>query len=126
MSKLEEKISDAELEIMQLLWDAGEPMPVADIRRAMQERRGWEPSTIKTLVARLVGKGVIRQEKRGNYYYSPLVTKEEYDEWATQDLIARLYRGSAKNLIAALVKSDELSDEDIDELREMLKGEQTQ
>lgn len=123
MSNLEEKISDAELEIMQLLWESGEPMLVSDIRRIIQTRHDWAPSTIKTLVNRLVGKGVILQEKRGNYYYSPLVTKEEYEERATQNLIEKLYRGSAKNLIAALVKSDELTDSDIDELREMLKGE---
>ena len=117
------KISDSELEVMRVLWDADSALPVAEIRRILQARRGWESTTIKTLVKRLVNKGAVLQEKRGNYFYSPLVTEKEYNEWATDDLINKLYRGSAKSLVAALVQSDELSEADIEELRALLKGD---
>ena len=117
------KISDSELEVMRVLWDADSALPVAEIRRILQARRGWESTTIKTLVQRLVNKGAVLQEKRGNYCYSPLVTEKEYNEWATDDLINKLYRGSAKSLVAALVQSDELSEADIEELRALLKGD---
>lgn len=122
MHTLVEKISDSELEVMRVLWDAGEPLPVADIRRELQARRGWESTTIKTLVQRLVAKGAVAQEKRGIYYYTPLVTEKEYNDWATERLVRKLYRGNAKNLVAALVRADELTKEDIDELRSMLEG----
>lgn len=122
MHTLAEKISDSELEVMRVLWDAGEPLPVADIRRELQARRGWESTTIKTLVQRLVTKGAVAQEKRGIYYYTPLVTEKEYNDWATERLVRKLYRGNAKNLVAALVRADELTKEDIDELRSMLEG----
>ena len=122
MYTLAEKISDSELEVMHVLWDAGAPLPVADIRRELQARRGWESTTIKTLVQRLVTKGAIAQEKREIYYYTPLVTDKEYNDWATERLVRKLYRGSAKNLVAALVRADELTKEDIDELRSMLEG----
>lgn len=122
MYTLAEKISDSELEVMRVLWDAGEPLPVADIRRELQARRGWESTTIKTLVQRLVAKGAVAQEKRGIYYYTPLVTEKEYNDWATERLVRKLYRGNAKNLVAALVRADELTKEDIDELRSMLEG----
>lgn len=117
------KISDSELEVMRVLWDADSALPVAEIRRILQARRGWESTTIKTLVQRLVNKGAVLQEKRGNYFYSPLVTEKEYNEWATDDLINKLYCGSAKRLVAALVQSDELSEADIEELRALLKGD---
>ena len=117
------KISDSELEVMRVLWDADSALPVAEIRRILQARRGWESTTIKTLVQRLVNKGAVLQEKRGNYFYSPLVTEKEYNEWATDDLINKLCRGSAKRLVAALVQSDELSEADIEELRALLKGD---
>lgn len=117
------KISDSELEVMRVLWDADSALPVAEIRRILQARRGWESTTIKTLVQRLVNKGAVLQEKHGNYFYSPLVTEKEYNEWATDDLINKLYRGSAKRLVAALVQSDELSEADIEELRALLKGD---
>lgn len=122
MHTLAEKISDSELEVMRVMWDAGEPLPVADIRRELQARRGWESTTIKTLVQRLVTKGAVAQEKRGIYYYTPLVTEKEYNDWATERLVRKLYRGNAKNLVAALVRADELTKEDIDELRSMLEG----
>ena len=122
MYTLAEKISDSELEVMHVLWDAGAPLPVADIRRELQARRGWESTTIKTLVQRLVTKGAIAQEKREIYYYTPLVTEKEYNDWATERLVRKLYRGNAKNLVAALVRADELTKEDIDELRSMLEG----
>ena len=117
------KISDSELEVMRVLWRAGDALPVTDIRESLQKSRGWEATTVKTLVARLVTKGVLKQEKRGVFYYSPLVSEEEYNSWATHDLISRVYHGSARDLVAALVRSDGLTKADIDELRDLFKLE---
>ncbi len=123
MENLAERISDSELEVMRLLWEAGTPLPISEIRIAMQQRKGWEPTTVKTLVNRLVAKKVLAQEKRNVFYYIPLVSQEEYNSWATSQLIDKLYRGSAKNLVAALVHSDNLSDKDIQELRDFFRME---
>ena len=119
MNQLAERISDSELDVMKVLWEAEDALPVTVIREKLQERKGWEATTVKTLVSRLLGKGVIAQEKRNVFFYSPLVTEAEYNEWATSNLIHRLYKGSAKNLIAALVRSDDLTEADLKELREM-------
>ena len=119
MNQLAERISDSELDVMKVLWEAEDALPVTVIREKLQERKGWEATTVKTLVSRLLGKGVIAQEKRKVFFYSPLVTEAEYNEWATSNLIHRLYKGSVKNLIAALVQSDGLTEEDLAELREM-------
>lgn len=75
-------------------------------------------------VQRLVAKGVLEQEKRKVFYYRPLVSEEEYNDWAVSGLVHRLFRGSAKALVATLVKSDGLSDADIAELRELFKVEE--
>ena len=117
------KISTSELEVMKILWRAGDALPVTEIREELQRLKGWEPATIKTLVARLVSKGVVRQEKRNVYFYSPIITEEAYSAWATKDLITRLYNGSARELVAALVHSDGLTQADLDELRQMFKVE---
>ena len=123
MNDLAGRISDAELEVMKVLWEAKCDLPVTNIREKLQERKGWEPTTIKTLVSRLVGKGVIKQEKFGVFYYTPLVTEKEYNEWVTNSLVDKVYDGSVKNLIAALVNSDGLTPEDLKELRDMFKVE---
>ena len=117
------KISDSELEVMRVLWRAGNALPVTEIRETLQQSRGWEATTVKTLVSRLVTKGVLRQEKRGVFYYTPLISEAEYNDWATHDLISRVYHGSARDLVAALVRSDGLTQDDIDELRDLFKLE---
>ncbi|MDY4487406.1 MAG: BlaI/MecI/CopY family transcriptional regulator [Candidatus Limivicinus sp.] len=124
MNKSVEKITDSELEVMRVLWEAGDALPITEIRRSLQQRKGWEATTIKTLVQRLCAKGVLEQEKRNVFYYRPLVSEQEYNDWATGDLIRKLYRGSAKELVAALVRSDGLSISDVDELRAMFKVEE--
>lgn len=117
------KISDSELEVMRVLWRAGVALPVTEIRETLQQSRGWEATTVKTLVSRLVTKGVLRQEKRSVFYYTPLISEAEYNDWATHDLISRVYHGSARDLVAALVRSDGLTQDDIDELRDLFKLE---
>ena len=121
---LAEKISGSELEVMKLLWQKEDALPITEIREELQKSRGWEPATIKTLVSRLVGKGVVLQEKKNVYYYSPLISENEYNTWATKDLISRLYHGSARDLVAALVHSNGLTKEDIEELRQMFRVEE--
>ena len=120
---LADKISDSELEVMKLLWQAEDALPVTEIREALQKSRGWEATTVKTLVSRLVSKGVISQEKRNVFYYSPRITEQEYNAWATQSLIRRLYHGSARDLVAALVHSEGLTRQDLEELQAMFHVE---
>ena len=120
---LADKISDSELEVMKVLWQAGEALPVNVIRETLQQNRGWEATTVKTLIGRLLAKGVIAQEKRKVFYYLPRITEAEYNAWATDNLIQKLYRGSAKNLVAALVQSEGLSQTDIEELRGLFRME---
>ena len=122
-TELAGKISDSELEVMKLLWRAGEALPVTEIRETLQRTKGWEATTVKTLVSRLVSQGALSQEKRNVYYYTPLISERDYNDWATHSLIRRLYNGSARELVAALVHSEGLTEQDLDELRAMFKVE---
>ena len=123
MDEISEKISDSELEIMQLLWHSPRALPLSEIRKSLQNSVGWEATTIKTLLQRLVSKNAVLQEKREVFYYSPLVGEEDYSSWATAKLVKRLYHGRARDLVAALVSSEDLTKGDIDALREMFKME---
>ena len=123
MNQLAEKISDAELSIMQVLWDAEEGLSMTELRRRVQQRTTWGSTTVKTLVQRLTAKGVLRQEKREVFYYIPLITEAEYNASANKGFINRVYRGSARDLVAALLRSNDLSDEDVSELRELFHVE---
>ncbi|MCQ4925380.1 BlaI/MecI/CopY family transcriptional regulator [Tissierella carlieri] len=115
------RITDSEAVVMRVLWEAGRELSITDIRKSLEETTDWESSTIKTLLRRLVKKDVVQATKREVFYYKPLVTEEEYNEYITQDLIDRLYNGSAKNLVASLLDNKKLNKKDIEELRKMFK-----
>ena len=123
MSELAEKISGSELEVLEILWQAEEPLPVAPIRTRLEQERGWDASTVKTLLRRLCEKGAAAAEKREVLYYRPLLSREEYRRWSTRSLVDRVFRGSARDLVASLVQGESLTQEDLDELRAVLYPE---
>jgi len=122
MNTLVSKITDSEVEVMRVLWEADCELPVAHITKSLEQTSKWETSTIKTLLRRLCEKGVVLATKKEVFYYKPLVSESEYNEYTTQGLIDRLYAGSAKNLVASLLGSKKLDDLDIEELRTLFKG----
>ena len=119
MGTAEEKITEAELEVMEVLWAAGEPVTLGQIREALAERNG---ETVKTLLRRLCAKGAAAREKGRVGCYRPLVSREELGCYRTRKLIDKLYAGSARQMVAALVEHDQLSGEDIAQLRALLDG----
>lgn len=114
---LADKISNAELEVMKILWREQSSVPFSDIRTELQETKGWEKSTVNTLIRRLVEKGVISAEKHGVMQYTPNISEAEYKMAEERNLINKLYNGSAKKLVAALCHRGELTEADIDELK---------
>lgn len=118
---LTSKITDSELQVLKIIWEAGTDLPIADIRKALEATSRWESSTIKTLLRRLCDKGVVQAVKKEVFYYKPLISEAEYNEYTTQCLIDKLYSGSARNLVASLIDSKKLDDSDIEELRSMFK-----
>ncbi|MCX7749659.1 MAG: BlaI/MecI/CopY family transcriptional regulator [Clostridia bacterium] len=121
MSSLVSKITDSEVEIMRVLWSAHSELTITDIRKMLEETSTWETSTIKTLLRRLCEKGVVLATKKEVFYYTPMVSEAEYNEYTTQSLIDRVYSGSAKKLVAALVGNKKLDAKDIKELKDLFK-----
>lgn len=120
MKELAAKISSSELEVLEVLWRSEEPMPIAAIRAALEETHSWDASTVKTLLRRLREKGAVDCEKRDVFYYWPLLGRKDYQRWSTQSFLQRVYRGSARDLVAGLVECCPLSSEDLSELRGIL------
>lgn len=111
-------ISDAELEVAEILWQADSPLSAFEIRNRLNKTKQWERTTVLTLIRRLVDKQIIAQEKKDVYYYSPILEKEDYIQEETKQFINRLYKGNTKNLVAALFQDKNLTEKDINELKE--------
>ena len=118
MWEAESRITDADLEIMRALWASEEPMTLAQLKSVLAERHGWSGDTTKTLLRRLCEKGAVGQEKRKVYCYRPLVARDHLGRYHTQKLIDKLYAGSAKAMVAALVEHEQLDARDVGELRD--------
>lgn len=108
---------EAELEIMKVLWKAGEAVNSQYISEAVKDRE-WKRTTILTFLARLADKGAVSAEKRGKFhYYTPLISQREYRKAQTKNLIASLYNGSVRDFAVSFFEEQKVSDEDIKELR---------
>lgn len=113
----EVSITEAELEIMQVLWAENVSMTAQELSAALAHKN-WKYSTIATLCGRMVEKGTLAYTRRGRFFdYTPTVTQLEYQQLQTRNLVSRLYGGSAKNLVAALFQNEKLSETDIAELK---------
>ncbi len=115
------KITESEYEILKVLWNADGPMNTQSITESLSGT-AWQRTTIATLLTRLCEKGGAAFESRGRtHYYYPLISEDEYKLNATKSLIGRVFGGSVKNLVAALYDNNEMTDEEIKEIKEMFE-----
>lgn len=123
MSVIKQTITDAEYEIMCILWKSKEKLTVADIIKQL-DNNDWTPSTVATFMARLLKKGVISCDKKGKInYYFPVLKQSEYALDETENLISKIYKGSVKNLVATLYENKKLSCDELSELKKMFELE---
>lgn len=112
-------ITEAEWKVMDFLWK-NPPCTMTEIREAL-EPIGWNSSTIKTLVTRLIQKGAINAEGKVRHTkYSPAVSIEECQLRETKNLLDRIYNGSVKMMVSNLVKDSRLSKDDAEELLNLI------
>lgn len=117
-------IGDAELEIMKVIWKSKEPITSLDIGKEVEDK-GWKKTTIATFLTRLVEKGALSANKQGKlYYYTPLITEKEYKKSQTKNLIKTLYNGSVRDFAVSFFEEQNLSDEDIQELKAIFEDKE--
>lgn len=112
-------VSEAELEIMQVLWEEDKPLSIREIQEKISSM-GWKYNTVGTMLLRLESKGAVSSVKDGRtILYTPVLQKEVYKSERTKTLIQKLYNGSVKELAVSLFKSDSMTREDIEEIKKM-------
>ena len=114
-------VSPSELEIMKVIWK--QPgIGASEIADALEDRKDWNIRTIKTLLARLVEKGALETKQDGRrYLYQPLINQRDYQKSAAGQFVDRLFGGRAAPLVAHLADARGLTDEDIEELEDLLR-----
>ena len=120
-----QKITESEMIIMDLIWEAGKKVNSAYVIGNLPERIKWKMTTVTTFLSRLTGREMLEiVEKKGRTnYYVPTMTREEYSLRVTRDAMLGTGIGPIKNLIASLYKTNDISKKNITNLKEWLSEE---
>lgn len=118
---MSERISEAEHAVMEVLWREA-PLGAAEVAERV-EARDWNIKTVKTLLSRLLAKGVLAHEEEGRrYLYRPTVSREDFVASESRRLLDRMFGGRLTPLVAHLAERDHLSQQDIAEIEALLKA----
>ncbi|OPX46042.1 methicillin resistance regulatory protein MecI [Ruminiclostridium hungatei] len=113
------KLFDSEIKIMELLWDNG-PTSAKNLSVMAQDRTGWNKNTTYTIIKKLIEKNAVKREEP-NFVCIPLITREQVQLAETSNLINKLYKGSKKLFFASFIQNENLSKEEIEELRRIIE-----
>ena len=112
--------TDRELEILQVLWESG-PSSLGQICTALQRKRPVVTTTVATVLKVMLGKKLVkRTEGARGYLWSAKLARRVAATGMIQNLVDRVFDGSAERLVAHLLESGELTDDDRKELRRLL------
>jgi predicted transcriptional regulator len=114
-------MSPAETEVLRLVWES-EKATVQQVYDALPANRKVTYLTVATLLRRLEEKGYLKHRVRGKaFVYIPAAKKEEVISRTISDLVQRLFGGNPVPLMQHLALHSEISEEDIDRLRDLAK-----
>jgi BlaI family penicillinase repressor len=115
------RISEAEWEVMKVVWKNA-PCLAQDIIQALSGSTNWSPSTVKTLLNRLVTKGALRFAKTGkSYLYSPAFSEDECRAAEADSFLHRVFDGALSPMISHFVQSRRLTSKELDSLEKILR-----
>ena len=114
------QISDAEWQVMKIIWMQGEQTST-DLIRVLAERFDWSKSTIQTLLARLVEKECLTRKKEGKFFvYSALLSLDQSRDLLVQDIKDKVCSRRIKNLLADLITECDFTQADLEDLEAVI------
>ena len=114
------QISEAEWQVMDVVWKKA-PIGAAEVIAELEAATGWRPTTVKTLLARLVKKKFLNYKKDGNrFLYRPKTKREDCLRQASTTFVERFFGGEPLPMVLHFVEQGKLAKSDIQELRRML------
>lgn len=117
------KISEAEWQVMDVLWSSAAPMTANDVVEALAGESDWSAATIKTLLNRLTKKGAVKFKADGKRYrYAAAVTRDACVRTEGRSFLDRVFGGATLPMLAHFVEDATLTRNEIEQLRKLLDG----
>ena len=121
--ELSERLSDAEIDIMKVLWQTGEALSAREIVKLLSENRAWKTQTAHVLLTRLEQKGFITADRSGySHKFSYAVSEDEYLVSESVQLCDKVGK-SVPSMVATLINTHGLSENDIMELSQIIENQ---
>ncbi|MDP3739736.1 MAG: BlaI/MecI/CopY family transcriptional regulator [Hyphomonadaceae bacterium] len=115
-------ISESEARVMEALW-RDSPLSAEQVIAEVAKAQGWTEATVKTLLNRLLRKKAITAKRDGRrYLYRPRLKRPDYVAAESRDLLDRLFGGKLAPLIAHFSERQEISEDEIAELKKLIRG----
>jgi BlaI family penicillinase repressor len=115
------KLTNAELEIMHVVWEL-DGATVREVHERLNQRRTLAYTTVMTMMNILEEKGHLTRHKQGRAYrYEPVRPKSQVISGMVDDFVGKVFDGSARPLVLGLVKDRKLSEKDLEEIARLIK-----
>ena len=116
------QISEAEFQVMKIVWEHA-PVSTNQVTEYLVRTTKWSPKTIQTMLKRLVQKKALTYDKEGRVFiYTPLFGHEDYVNQESRHFLQRFYNGNLVSMMTAFLDMEELSQQEVDELKELLSA----
>ena len=115
--KITNQITDAELEIMKVLWEK-KSLTLNELVEELSKEEPKNKSTIKTLLYRLIDKKVVKsvEKNKKEDEYKPLISEKKYLKNANETFLEKLYDGNVNNMLLNFVEDKKITKEEIENL----------
>jgi BlaI family penicillinase repressor len=121
MTTRDHELTEAEWEIIQVVWEH-EPCAAPTVQEELQARKKWTYSTVKTLMDRMVVKGLLTTERiRNLILYRSAITQKQARKGEVAKTLARAFGGAFTPMMQFLLESHTLSDGELAELESMIR-----
>ena len=114
-------LSDGEWKLMNKLWQ-GAPLTITQLTAALHSETGWGKHTVITMLSRLEGKGAVEHDGGIPKHYSPKLNQEDAARSETRSFLDKVYGGRLGLMMSAMMDSQALTQQDIDELTAILES----
>ncbi len=114
------QISEAEFEVMKIIWKYA-PINTNEVTEKLTHTTDWNPKTIQTMLKRLVAKNALTYSKESRVFvYTPLISEAEYLRQKRTSFLDRYFQGNMTSMLSSYLEEETLSPKELEELRKLL------
>jgi predicted transcriptional regulator len=122
MAKRSLELFESEWAILQVVWEL-EPCTAPTVQEALEKEKGWVYATVKTMMDRMVDKGLLKTKKLRNLYlYSSAVTRTQAQKSEVMRTLKRAFDGTFTPMMQFLIENEQLSDDEYVAMAKMIKN----